>query len=157
VGIAQTPRTSTYGRATYGAATTFCAMTSGGSSHSSRRRRSPFAPLLELIARGDIDPGFVVSHRWPLSRAPEPYRLFNDKADDGTGCGGSYSRVSTSPAGGRGHTSGASAPFDTHDKRPRPSGPIDASSNPDIVGLSAMQSPRSTKWDRRGSDSLDKS
>jgi hypothetical protein len=26
----------------------------------------------------------VVSHRWSLSRAPEAYRMFNDKVDDGT-------------------------------------------------------------------------
>jgi threonine dehydrogenase-like Zn-dependent dehydrogenase len=41
-------------------------------------------PLLERIIRGDIDPRFVVSHRVPLSRAPEAYRMFNDKTDDCT-------------------------------------------------------------------------
>jgi threonine dehydrogenase-like Zn-dependent dehydrogenase len=41
-------------------------------------------PLLDRIVRGDIDPGFVVSHRMPLSRAPEAYRMFNDKRDDCT-------------------------------------------------------------------------
>ena len=41
-------------------------------------------PLLDRIARGDIDPTFVISHRMPLSRAPEAYRMFNDKTDDCT-------------------------------------------------------------------------
>lgn len=41
-------------------------------------------PLLELIESGRLDATFVVSHRWPLSRAPEAYRMFNDKADDCT-------------------------------------------------------------------------
>jgi threonine dehydrogenase-like Zn-dependent dehydrogenase len=41
-------------------------------------------PLLELIERGRLDATFVVSHRWPLSRAPEAYRMFNDKTDDCT-------------------------------------------------------------------------
>jgi threonine dehydrogenase-like Zn-dependent dehydrogenase len=41
-------------------------------------------PLLELIRTGDIDPAFVVSHRLPLSRAPQAYRMFNDKTDDCT-------------------------------------------------------------------------
>ncbi len=33
---------------------------------------------------GRLDPTFVISHRWPLSRAPEAYRMFNDKTDDCT-------------------------------------------------------------------------
>jgi threonine dehydrogenase-like Zn-dependent dehydrogenase len=41
-------------------------------------------PLLDRIQAGDIDPAFVVSHRLPLSRAPEAYRMFNDKAEDCT-------------------------------------------------------------------------
>ncbi len=41
-------------------------------------------PLLERIERGEIDPSFVVSHRVPLSRAPEMYRIFNDKQDSCT-------------------------------------------------------------------------
>jgi threonine dehydrogenase-like Zn-dependent dehydrogenase len=62
----------------------FCAMTSGGSSHPSQRRRSRIPPLLERIVRGAVDPGFVVSHRWSLSRAPEASPMFNDKMEDGT-------------------------------------------------------------------------
>jgi threonine dehydrogenase-like Zn-dependent dehydrogenase len=38
-------------------------------------------PLLAHIESGRIDPMFIVSHRWPLSRAPEAYRMFNDKRD----------------------------------------------------------------------------
>jgi threonine dehydrogenase-like Zn-dependent dehydrogenase len=41
-------------------------------------------PLLSMIEQGRIDPSFIVSHRWPLSRAPEAYRMWNDKADDCT-------------------------------------------------------------------------
>jgi threonine dehydrogenase-like Zn-dependent dehydrogenase len=41
-------------------------------------------PLLDRVQAGDIDPGFVVSHRLPLSRAPQAYRMFNDKAEDCT-------------------------------------------------------------------------
>jgi threonine dehydrogenase-like Zn-dependent dehydrogenase len=41
-------------------------------------------PLLQRILAGEIDPGFIVSHRWPLFRAPEAYRMWNDKTDDCT-------------------------------------------------------------------------
>lgn len=41
-------------------------------------------PLLALIERGHLDATFIVSHRWPLSRAAEAYRMFNDKTDDCT-------------------------------------------------------------------------
>jgi threonine dehydrogenase-like Zn-dependent dehydrogenase len=41
-------------------------------------------PLLDLIESGRLDATFIVSHRWPLSRAAEAYRLFNDKSDDCT-------------------------------------------------------------------------
>ena len=52
--------------------------------------------LLAMIESGRIDPSFVISHRWPLSRAAEAYRMFNDKADDCT-------KVVLNPAvGGRG-------------------------------------------------------
>ena len=40
--------------------------------------------LLEHIESGRIDPSFVVSHRWALSRAPEAYAMFNAKTDDCT-------------------------------------------------------------------------
>jgi len=38
-------------------------------------------PLLERIERGEIDPSFVISHRLPLSDAPEAYKMFRDKQD----------------------------------------------------------------------------
>jgi len=38
-------------------------------------------PLLERIERGEIDPGFVVTHRLGLEDAAEGYRLFTEKAD----------------------------------------------------------------------------
>ena len=41
-------------------------------------------PLLQHIESGRLDTTFIVSHRWPLSRAPEAYRMFNDKSDDCT-------------------------------------------------------------------------
>lgn len=41
-------------------------------------------PLLERIERGEIDPSFVVSHRVPLSRAPEMYKIFSNKQDNCT-------------------------------------------------------------------------
>jgi threonine dehydrogenase-like Zn-dependent dehydrogenase len=38
-------------------------------------------PLLERIEKGDIDPSFVRSHRVPINRAPEMYKIFRDKQD----------------------------------------------------------------------------
>lgn len=37
--------------------------------------------LLEHIRKGDIDPSFVVTHRLPLSQAPEAYDTFHKKKD----------------------------------------------------------------------------
>jgi threonine dehydrogenase-like Zn-dependent dehydrogenase len=37
--------------------------------------------LLEHIRSGKIDPSFVVTHRMPLSQAPEAYELFRTKQD----------------------------------------------------------------------------
>ena len=39
-------------------------------------------PLLERIQKGEIDPTFVITHRMPLSQAPEGYKIFNDKQDN---------------------------------------------------------------------------
>lgn len=41
-------------------------------------------PLLERIQRGEIDPSFVISHRLPISKAPEAYKIFRDKKEDCT-------------------------------------------------------------------------
>jgi threonine dehydrogenase-like Zn-dependent dehydrogenase len=38
-------------------------------------------PLLDRVERGDIDPSFVISHRVPIDRAPEMYKIFRDKED----------------------------------------------------------------------------
>jgi threonine dehydrogenase-like Zn-dependent dehydrogenase len=38
-------------------------------------------PLLERIERGEIDPSFVESHRVPIDKAPEMYKVFRDKQD----------------------------------------------------------------------------
>jgi threonine dehydrogenase-like Zn-dependent dehydrogenase len=39
-------------------------------------------PLLALIEKGDIDPGFVVTHRMPLAEAPAAFAMFNGKEDE---------------------------------------------------------------------------
>lgn len=38
--------------------------------------------LLDLIRAGRIDPSFVVTHRLPLSQAPEAYAMFREKRDE---------------------------------------------------------------------------
>jgi threonine dehydrogenase-like Zn-dependent dehydrogenase len=38
-------------------------------------------PLLKMIRQGDIEPGFVITHRLPLEEAPRAYRMFRDKRD----------------------------------------------------------------------------
>jgi len=38
-------------------------------------------PLLERIEKGEIDPSFVISHRLPLTQAPEAYHMFREKED----------------------------------------------------------------------------
>jgi threonine dehydrogenase-like Zn-dependent dehydrogenase len=40
--------------------------------------------LLEKIRRGDIDPSFVISHRFALDDAPDAYRMFLEKEDECT-------------------------------------------------------------------------
>src|SRR2546425_2106575 len=39
-------------------------------------------PLLERIRRGDIDPSFVISHKFSLDEAPRAYQMFREKTDD---------------------------------------------------------------------------
>ena len=48
-----------------------------GQTHMQRYLR----PLLDLIQEGKIDPSFVVTHRVPLTRAPEAYEMFCEKKD----------------------------------------------------------------------------
>src|SRR5262245_12249062 len=38
-------------------------------------------PLLERIEKGDIDPSFVITHRFKLTDAPAAYETFRDKKD----------------------------------------------------------------------------
>ncbi|HMC29704.1 MAG TPA: zinc-dependent alcohol dehydrogenase [Candidatus Angelobacter sp.] len=38
-------------------------------------------PLLDRIEHGQIDPSVVVSHRVPIDKAPEMYKIFRDKQD----------------------------------------------------------------------------
>jgi threonine dehydrogenase-like Zn-dependent dehydrogenase len=38
-------------------------------------------PLLERIERGEIDPGFVITHRLGLDEAPQGYETFKHKRD----------------------------------------------------------------------------
>lgn len=38
-------------------------------------------PLLDHVERGDIDPSFVITHRFPLSQAPAAYEMFKHKQD----------------------------------------------------------------------------
>jgi threonine dehydrogenase-like Zn-dependent dehydrogenase len=38
-------------------------------------------PLLDRVQRGEIDPSFVISHRVPITQAPEMYKTFRDKQD----------------------------------------------------------------------------
>jgi threonine dehydrogenase-like Zn-dependent dehydrogenase len=38
-------------------------------------------PLMDAVARGQIDPSFVISHRFALEDAPAAYELFLNKAD----------------------------------------------------------------------------
>ncbi len=37
--------------------------------------------LMERIQKGEIDPSFVITHKAPLERGPEMYKMFRDKQD----------------------------------------------------------------------------
>jgi threonine dehydrogenase-like Zn-dependent dehydrogenase len=39
-------------------------------------------PLLERIQKGEIDPGFVITHKMNLGDAPAAYDIFLNKQDD---------------------------------------------------------------------------
>ncbi len=39
-------------------------------------------PLLDHIEKGDIDPTFIITHRFKLSEAPKGYQIFDYKKDD---------------------------------------------------------------------------
>ena len=38
--------------------------------------------LLGYIEQGKVDPTFVITHRWPLERAAEAYKMFDEKTDE---------------------------------------------------------------------------
>ncbi len=50
----------------------------GGQTHVHRY----LAPLLKRIEEGEIDPSFVITHRYRLQDAPEAYEMFRKKQDD---------------------------------------------------------------------------
>jgi threonine dehydrogenase-like Zn-dependent dehydrogenase len=39
------------------------------------------APLLDRIQKGELDPSFIITHRFPLEDAPYAYRLFQQKQE----------------------------------------------------------------------------
>jgi threonine dehydrogenase-like Zn-dependent dehydrogenase len=41
-----------------------------------------WADLLAIIERGEFDPTFVITHRWPLERAAQAYEMFDNKEDN---------------------------------------------------------------------------
>jgi threonine dehydrogenase-like Zn-dependent dehydrogenase len=49
-----------------------------GQCHAQRYLR----PLYERITNGEIDPSFVITHRLPLSEAPNGYETFKHKQDE---------------------------------------------------------------------------
>ncbi len=49
-----------------------------GQTHAHRYMR----PLLEKIAKGEIDPSAIITHRMRLEEAPEAYRMFANKEDN---------------------------------------------------------------------------
>lgn len=49
-----------------------------GQTHAHRYMR----PLLEKIAKGEIDPSVIITHRMRLDEAPEAYRIFANKEDN---------------------------------------------------------------------------
>lgn len=49
----------------------------GGQTHMHRY----MSPLLRLVEERKIDPSFVITHRVPLSQAPDAYATFCEKKD----------------------------------------------------------------------------
>jgi threonine dehydrogenase-like Zn-dependent dehydrogenase len=43
--------------------------------------RKYWSTLLDLIKRGEIDPSFIITHRLPLEKGPEAYKMFDEKKD----------------------------------------------------------------------------
>ncbi len=38
--------------------------------------------LLEYVQRGEVDPAYLLTHRWPLERGQEGYQMFKHKTDE---------------------------------------------------------------------------
>lgn len=38
--------------------------------------------LLDIIAKGSIDPSYMLTHLWPLDKGPEGYQMFKEKTDN---------------------------------------------------------------------------
>jgi len=38
--------------------------------------------LMEYVQNGDIDPSYILTHRWPLEKGAEGYKMFKHKTDD---------------------------------------------------------------------------
>jgi threonine dehydrogenase-like Zn-dependent dehydrogenase len=49
----------------------------GGQTHMHKYLR----PLLKLIEDGKIDPSCIITHRVPLTKAPDAYAMFRNKED----------------------------------------------------------------------------
>jgi len=39
------------------------------------------APLMQKIAEGEIDPGFLITHKIKLEDGPDAYKMFQEKTD----------------------------------------------------------------------------
>jgi threonine dehydrogenase-like Zn-dependent dehydrogenase len=49
-----------------------------GQTHTQRYAKD----LLDLIARGKLDPAYIITHRMNLAEAPQGYAIFNDKEEE---------------------------------------------------------------------------
>jgi threonine dehydrogenase-like Zn-dependent dehydrogenase len=38
--------------------------------------------LLDLLQKGDLDPAWMLTHKWELEHGAEGYKMFNDKTDN---------------------------------------------------------------------------
>jgi threonine dehydrogenase-like Zn-dependent dehydrogenase len=38
--------------------------------------------LLDYVQGGSVDPSYLLTHRWPLERGPEGYKMFKHKTDE---------------------------------------------------------------------------
>jgi threonine dehydrogenase-like Zn-dependent dehydrogenase len=57
-------------------------MNKGMTVRSAQQHGQKYVPrLLDLVARGELDPSFLVTHRFSLEDAPHGYELFKHKAD----------------------------------------------------------------------------